>query len=275
MGITIGVDLAAQPRETAACTIRWDPPLATVGYLAVGLSRCRLLALVEKEKPEKVAIDAPFGWPVPFVKAVADYEATGRWTGSEVPTLRLRATDRAVIAATGQQPLSVSSDRIAITAMRCARLLTSLSDAGYPVSRDGAGLAAEVYPAAALRSWGFDPKGYKGPKPEQVAKRASLIEQFASRSRSWLALDNEQEFSLRRATTYSMRWSAPYWHARSLAAMRAHSRRANVRTVSSKDGFTSRCLERSPIRPSAQPPLLIAACLRERGGGNRRAGQRR
>ena len=44
--------------------------------------------------------------------------------------------------------------------MRCARLLTLLAGS-EPLDRTGAGLVAEVYPAAALRQWQLDPRGYK------------------------------------------------------------------------------------------------------------------
>lgn len=161
---TLGVDLAAQPKKTAACVLSWDADAATVESLATGLDDPALLASVEQHAPSKIAVDAPFGWPQPFVAAVSSHSTGGRWTDAEIAALRLRLTDRVVIAETRQQPLSVSSDRIAVTAMRCGRLLTRLGDAGYDVRRDGAGALVEVYPAAALRQWGLDPRGYKGPK---------------------------------------------------------------------------------------------------------------
>ncbi len=44
--------------------------------------------------------------------------------------------------------------------MRCAELLVELAGEG-DLDRTGGGLVVEVYPAAALRQWGFDPRGYK------------------------------------------------------------------------------------------------------------------
>src|SRR3954447_6161535 len=70
--------------------------------------------------------------------------------------------------------------------MRCAELLVELAGDGQ-LDRTGGGLVAEVYPAAALRVWGFDPRGYKGPKPEQRAKRVALAEQLCAATASWLA----------------------------------------------------------------------------------------
>jgi hypothetical protein len=59
--------------------------------------------------------------------------------------------------------LSVSTDLIGVAAMRGARLQHLLGVAGVAVDRSGtAGRIAEVYPAAALRSWGMVSSGYKG-----------------------------------------------------------------------------------------------------------------
>jgi hypothetical protein len=68
---------------------------------------------------------------------------------------RLRETDRAVHRRTGKWPLSVTSNMIALPAMRCASLLTDIAQhAGAgAVSRDGRGLCCEVYPDPALRHW--------------------------------------------------------------------------------------------------------------------------
>ena len=72
--------------------------------------------------------------------------------------------------------------------MRCARLLTLLAGS-EPLDRTGAGLVAEVYPAAALRQWQLDPRGYKGPKPEKATKRAELVGALAAAAAGWLDFD--------------------------------------------------------------------------------------
>jgi predicted RNase H-like nuclease len=192
---TLGIDLAAQAKETAACVIRWATGEATVDGLAAGLDDQALLTTIERHKPVKIAIDAPFGWPQPFVAALTEYSTGGRWPEEETLGLRLRLTDRVVIAETRQQPLSVSSDRIAVTAMRCARLLTRLRDLGLDVTRDGSGAVAEVYPASALRQWGLDPRGYKGSKPEQSAKRGQLVIKLTAEW-PWLRLNDGVRRSL-------------------------------------------------------------------------------
>jgi predicted RNase H-like nuclease len=62
---------------------------------------------------------------------------------------------------TGSWPLSVSTDRIGVAAMRCARLLDSLAAQGTPVDRAGSGRVVEVYPAAALHVWNLLRPAYK------------------------------------------------------------------------------------------------------------------
>ena len=124
-GVTIGIDLAAQARDTGACVVDWGDAAAELCSLALGLDDEALLELMAAHQPMKVAIDAPFGWPAPFVSAISSYAAGEPWSATDTRPLRLRATDLNVIEQTGQQPLSVSSDRIAVTAMRCAGLLHS------------------------------------------------------------------------------------------------------------------------------------------------------
>jgi len=164
---------------------------ARIAYLGVGADNQALIELIATHAPKKVAIDAPFGWPAPFIRALTDFIGTGSWpSGSERRPLLLRTTDLAVKHETGRDPLSVSSDRLAICAMRCAELLVELAGDGE-LDRTGSGLVVEVYPAAALRQWGFDPSGYKGAKPEKVEKRRQLVEELAAATSRWLELTDE------------------------------------------------------------------------------------
>src|SRR4051794_17887324 len=132
--LTAGIDLASQARETAACRIAW--PAGERGVVQPPQAPCgqgRLLAPCRAGAP--VGIDAPFGWPVAFVEAVSAWGGGGgAWRPGAWPekpaaqrsylrALRLRGTDRFVWAHTGRTPLSVSTDTIAIPAMRCVALL--------------------------------------------------------------------------------------------------------------------------------------------------------
>ena len=69
--VTLGVDLASQARKTAACLIRWDGGSAHVEYLKIGLEDPDLLDCsgARTRRPDKIGIDAPFGWPGDFVQA--------------------------------------------------------------------------------------------------------------------------------------------------------------------------------------------------------------
>jgi len=171
METTLGIDLASQPRNTALCVVAWEADRAEIVALARGDLRGQKLTdalLVEAARgehaidggwggagrPVKVAIDAPFGWPERFVRAVEAHHRLARWPtrsdGVRWPFER-RATDRFVYDHAQKLPLSVSTDRIAYPAMRCAGLLGAL--APDSVARDGTGLVAEAYPDAALRCW--------------------------------------------------------------------------------------------------------------------------
>ena len=67
----------------------------------------------------------------------------------------MRRTDTVVHDKLRLMPLSVSADRIAHVALRCAVLLAKLDAAGRPVDRSGGGTVVEVYPAASLLGWAY------------------------------------------------------------------------------------------------------------------------
>jgi hypothetical protein len=104
--------------------------------------------------------------------------------------LAYRVTDLHVKRLAGIQGLSVSSDRIGITATRCAALLSRLAAKGRPVDRMGAGPVVEVYPAASLVKWGLVHRRYKGPKGK--ARRYNLVEELGDRA-SWLDMGGYED----------------------------------------------------------------------------------
>jgi hypothetical protein len=93
--------------------------------------------------------------------------------------LSFRATDHYVWQQTKKWPLSVSTDRIGITAFRAARLFSRIGTTS-PIDRSGKGKFIEVYPAAALRRWGL--------KPETRQNTPSLCAALVERTRKWLRL---------------------------------------------------------------------------------------
>lgn len=161
---TLGIDLAASPRETAACWIDWSSAPAVASLVDDRLDNDTLLGLMPSA--DKVGIDAPFGWPDCFLEAVRRHRDDHQWPferpdrnenqrANAVRRLRYRATDVFVTKQPDvrRPPLSVSSDLIGVTAMRCAALLTRYA-ATAPVDRAGLdGRVVEVYPAAALDVW--------------------------------------------------------------------------------------------------------------------------
>jgi hypothetical protein len=162
---TLGIDLAAQPANTSVCTVEWGPGRPLVSEVRSGLDDNTLLDLIERA--DKVAIDAPFGWPDEFVDAVTAHRNRAGWPGAGEDQdiyrfhLSFRATDRRLIEHGARRPLSVSTDLIGVVAMRCAYLLDRLAAIGEPVDRAGSGKVVEAYPAPAMTSWGLSATGYK------------------------------------------------------------------------------------------------------------------
>ena len=170
---TVGIDLAAQPANTGVCVIDWDQgAVVRAGVNSSSDGDSELVELMTAQGVGRVGIDTPLGWPDAFVEAIAAHHAERIWPGVGLNpdehrrTLRLRRTDIEVASQTGRHPMSVSADRIAVAAMRGARLQALLIEAtGDPdaVDRSGTtGLVAETYPAAALGAWGLPSNGYKG-----------------------------------------------------------------------------------------------------------------
>lgn len=155
---TFGIDLASDPSKTGACAITWKDGEAVVDKLWVGADDEELMSV--HEQVGVTGIDAPFGWPAPFINFVAESSKRqpDEWTDERKRDLRFRRTDFRVQEITGRWPLSVSSDLIAVPAFRCAGLLERMG----VTDRSGDGSVYEVYPAAALHVWGLKAKGYKG-----------------------------------------------------------------------------------------------------------------
>lgn len=162
---TAGVDLAAEPKGTALAVIDWTDASASLVELQLGVADAVIVKAAGTV--HKMGIDCAFGWPDEFVHFVVAHSS-----GDEsLPgvdggiawrrTLAYRETDREVRRKTGRWPLSVSTDRLGLTAMRCAGLLSRISGAGISVDRSGSGIVAEIYPGASLRLWGFSTTGYR------------------------------------------------------------------------------------------------------------------
>jgi predicted nuclease with RNAse H fold len=191
--LTAGVDLAAEPRGTAVAVLAWERGSARLIRLQTGVDDDAIVGVAADV--DRLGVDCALGWPDPFVRFVtAHADGTAR-LGPELDggmdwrrTLAHRATDVAARERTGRWPLSVSTDRLGLTAMRCAALVARLAAAGHDVDRSGSGFLAEVYPGASLRLWGFDTTGYRVGRQVRAALLARLGDACP-----WLDLDGHEE----------------------------------------------------------------------------------
>jgi hypothetical protein len=103
-----------------------------------------------------------------------------------------RESDRHVREVTGKWPLSVSTDRLGLTAMRCAGLQGRLQQSGIEIDRSGSGKIVEIYPGASLRLWGFDTSGYRA-NEDARAELLTAIEH----SVPWLNLGSNRKLMIR------------------------------------------------------------------------------
>lgn len=157
---TLGIDLSASAARTAAVALDWEGDRLAIGAPAAGLDDAALLDLFAEGA--WVAIAAPFGWPQQFVAALVAYERGGAWRQPGKLEFRYRASDRFahdyVLSAAGERlwPLSVASDRVALTARRLAGLREAQFErSGVRFDRAGGDGVVEAYPAAALALWGL------------------------------------------------------------------------------------------------------------------------
>ena len=92
---TLGIDLSAQDRKTAACAIVWADGRAVVEEPIIGTAKDDDVAWLADliTKATCTGIDAPFGWPDGMVTAVSDWAHNRPWTSSGKDGLRYRLTD--------------------------------------------------------------------------------------------------------------------------------------------------------------------------------------
>ncbi|MGA7987422.1 MAG: DUF429 domain-containing protein [Candidatus Dormiibacterota bacterium] len=189
---TLGIDVASKAARTAICSIRWGDGSARIEPLTTG-GATDLEIRSRIERADRVGLDIPLGWPSAFVDAVVEHHHRRPWTASVndegMQALRLRETDRWITATARRpsdrsarcHPMSVSTNLIAIPAMRIAALLG-------PCDRSGEGHVVEVYPAAALFVWDLPYRGYKGPGAAQRAVRTEVVRRLREKT-PWLIAD--------------------------------------------------------------------------------------
>jgi predicted nuclease with RNAse H fold len=189
-----GVDLAAEPKGTAVATIDWQSAHAELVDLQLGVDDRQIIDACEGSI--KVGIDCALGWPVAFTDFInrhsnlAALESAPAFDGGSDLRRNLahRETDRHVREVTGRWPLSVSTDRLGMTAIRGAGLLSKFQEAGTAIDRSGSGRIVEIYPGASLRLWGFDTAGYRSSE----AIRERLLADIQAET-PWLNLGTHQQ----------------------------------------------------------------------------------
>lgn len=179
--------MAAEPKGTALAVIDWSPFAATLIQLSTQVTDETIVGCASTV--QKLGIDCALGWPVDFVDFLNRVNHSG---GASEPfqgdlnlrrALAYRETDRQVREVTGRWPLSVSTDRLGMTAIRCAGLLSKIAASGIHVDKSGAGKVVEIYPGASLRLWGFNTSGYRA----STDARAKLLQELTQKA-PWLAL---------------------------------------------------------------------------------------
>jgi hypothetical protein len=181
---TLGIDLSSMPAGTSASLITWAPGRAVAAAPVRGCQDSTLDELISQA--DIIGIDAPFGWPMDFVNAVSG-GGSEEWNVAIRDRLRLRETDRWVHHGIHHQPLSVSSDRIALPAMRAMALLKRHGVA----DRSGDGRFFEVYPAGSLAVWGLPARGYKKKNDaKDFALRIKMLQTLCDKM-PWLDASDE------------------------------------------------------------------------------------
>lgn len=189
----LGIDLAAQPASTGVVAL--EPRDGDRWVANVALREADDAALVELVRGvDVVGVDAPLGWPEPFVEAVSAHLRHDPWPGTaDRRPLTHRCTDDVVVEMGWGRPMSASADRLGSVAMRAALLQREWALGwGAPAPRDGTGRLAEVYPAAALRVWEVPAKGYKasGSRSGEAREvRSGIVAELSRRCGDRLDLD--------------------------------------------------------------------------------------
>lgn len=163
---TLGVDLAAQPSNTSAAILD-GTRLSELTSTADDDTILEMAAGCEA-----VGIDAPLGWPDPFVAVIEAHHRGQPLPESDPRSLQLRRTDLDVHGRTGKRPLSVSTDRIGVVALRAIRLLERL--AGPGADRAGSAGIYETYPGGAVAHWKLVDRSYK--RADSTRERAMIVD---------------------------------------------------------------------------------------------------
>ncbi len=122
---TLGIDLAADPKKTAAAVLDWVPDAARLTHLQLGVADEDIVD--HFTDADATGIDCPVGWPqalLPFLSGHLNRDADAVLQHDGIAGRRLlayRDYDRFVTSISGLISLSVSADRLAHPTMLLAR----------------------------------------------------------------------------------------------------------------------------------------------------------
>lgn len=190
-----GLDMASSPKNRGICVIEAlvRPPCNVIhcGALVLGSGATDEDVLSLFSTVDVVGVDIPLAWPLAFLSLLCGgAEPSLPLADRQLPSLeslRFRIADLYVKTITGRYPLSVSSDLVAVPALKMRLLLWRME----PEARKK---ALEVYPAASLARWGLPNRGYKGSRGASV--REEIAGAIVSATGHKLTLTTEQEASL-------------------------------------------------------------------------------
>ena len=193
--LTAGVDLATEPKGTALAIIEWKETAATLVDLQLGVTDETIVEAAGVV--DKLGIDCALGWPIEFVEFLNNHANLGSTSFPDGGMdwrrrTSFRESDRHVKEVTGKWPLSVSTDRLGLTAMRCAGLQGRLQQSGIEIDRSGSGKIVEIYPGASLRLWGFDTTGYRANEDARTELLTAI-----EHSVPWLNIGSNRELMIR------------------------------------------------------------------------------
>ena len=162
----VGIDLSTDPCKCGVCVIE-GRAISHVGHGNTASSHPDWL-LRHCSGASTIGIDAPFGWPKPFIDTLRGYEI-GVAFDHDRRRYRLRTTDlwinntlrRHLQRDTAPNPFSVSTDKLGATTMMGTILLHGLFE-NFEVSPRHSGYdraVLEVYPSASLWAWGLPHRG--------------------------------------------------------------------------------------------------------------------
>lgn len=150
-----------------------------------GVTDEQTLSFLADERLDVIGVDTPFGWPraaVEFLQRLSVLEASPLPPSGRVFSDRL--TDRIVKDEFGKQPLSVSSDRIALCTLSWLRVAARAQLSGrVDVGQGGVTRPVfEAYPGAALQQFsrwlGFSGKDFKKRRAARREALQALFEHF-------------------------------------------------------------------------------------------------